>query len=164
MTAFATNQDIQKSYLSIEYLPGDEEPIHNDFVWQTLCKVARIEGIRVYVKPLGDQHSKWEAPALIINEQVPNWYKPVLLAQKIIQWAVLGSVVNLVINRELSKDKADYIRKQSKLLYLEVQKALGATPEELEQIEPFVYGAAYNELVVEKECSVDAVELFGGGV
>ena len=164
MTAHAANQDIQKSYLGIEYLPGDEEPIHNDPVWQTLCKVSRKKGIRVYVKHLDSKLSVWGAAGLIINERVPNWYKSVLLAQIIILW-------ELAKNHKFSKDKVDldYWRKQikassKKFLYLEIQKELGAIPEELEQIESFVYGAALKEPVVERECSIDAVELFGGGV
>jgi hypothetical protein len=82
--------------LGIKAFPEDDfwsfKDHRNDRVWQALLRIARKNGIKVYVRELtgiekiivrGKYIKKGSNEIIIINSDVPNWWKPRVLAHEI---------------------------------------------------------------------------------
>ena len=104
----------------------DQRPMHNRLIWQELCKKARSLGMRIYVKPIAYKLTDWSNGKrgydvnLIVNEQIPNHYKSMLLAKQICLWAITG----MLKTDKLSEDEIELIREKADKAGQKLYKAI----------------------------------------
>ena len=142
-------------------LEDDERPLYNRPIWQELCKKARSLGMRVYIKPIGYKLTNWSdgerkyAINIVVNEQVPNHYKSMLLAKEICLWAITG----MLKTDKFSEDEIEQIREEAdkagQKLYKAIHKMVYPPPKWPEGYKSINTAEGWNALAEKRRGKID---------
>lgn len=108
-------------HLPIVEFDGNNSPLDSRPIWREICKGAKRAGLNVIVKPMGDALAGWDIvdgkPTIIINEHVPNWYKPMLLSREISLFIITEDIETQGLNFKEMIDLCKEAEELGKLTY-----------------------------------------------